>query len=487
VTSSEWLALAAVALPAITAVGSAGVPRRAIGALAAGGATLSAVAAGALAVETVGRPGTTTESAWLVVDPAAGILVVVIGAVGLASVVVSPSYLSTVTSGLVRASRIPRLYYSLLFAFWAILAAVPVIGNLGGAWLLVEATTAASALLVGFSGTPRALEAGWKYLILTSLGLGIALLGVVLLAAIAGGGLDALSWAALARIPAGGGTVLTAYLLLLAGLAAKIGWAPVHNWLPDAHSEAPAPVSALLSSALLPTVLLVAWRSCRALTPAVGTATAHSVLVGFGLLSLAVAVPFLWRPLPWKRLLAYSSLEHMGVIALGFGFGGSLALAGVVVHIAGHAAAKALGFYAAVPLLSHEPRAGAQAVGGVARTEPALAATMGISLGALAGLPPSPLFVSEVLIVAGGFAAGRPWTAGASAVLLSLGFLGLAHALLDTLAGRAPHDGQRGRSVGLRTVTILTTVTLLSLLALSAIALRLPGSELAHSLAGELR
>src|SRR5205823_4815772 len=129
--------------------------------------------------------------------------------------------------------------------------------------------------------------------------------------------------------------------LLLAGLAAKIGWAPVHNWLPDAHSEAPAPVSALLSAALLPAVLLVAWRSSQALSPVVGASTARSVLVGFGLLSLAVAVPFLWQPMPWKRLLAYSSLEHMGVIALGIGFGTPLALAGVAIHIAAHAPAKA--------------------------------------------------------------------------------------------------------------------------------------------------
>src|SRR5205823_11366070 len=169
-------------------------------------------------------------------------------------------------------------------------------------------------------------------------------------------------------------------------------WAPVHNWLPDAHSEAPAPVSALLSAALLPTVVLVAWRSCRALTPAVGTATAHSVLVGFGLLSLAVAVPFLWRPLPWKRLLAYSSIEHMGVIALGPGFGGPLALAGVAVHVVAHALAKALGFYAAVPLLGHEPRAAGHPARGIGRTEPSLGAVLGVSLGALAGLPPSPLF-----------------------------------------------------------------------------------------------
>src|SRR5205085_10465333 len=121
----------------------------------------------------------------------------------------------------------------------------------------------------------------------------------------------------------------------------------------------------------------------------------------------------------WKRLLAYSSLEHMGVIALGLGFGTPAALAGVAVHVVGHALAKALGFYAAVPLLQHDPEAGRHRAGGVAHTQPRLAAVLGLSLGALAGLPPSPLFASEVLIVAGGFAAGRPWAAAAAAALLS--------------------------------------------------------------------
>src|SRR5204863_4876242 len=309
---------------------------------------------------------------------------------------------------------------------------------------------------------------------------------VLLAARSSHGGLDALSWRDLAQLHADDRTTLVAYVLLLAGLAAKVGWAPVHNWLPDAHSEAPAPVSALLSAALLPAVLLVAWRASSALSPAIGASTARSVLVGFGLLSLAVAVPFLWRPLPWKRLLAYSSLEHMGVIALGFGFGTPLALAGVALHVAGHALAKALGFYAAVPLLGHEPRAGRRAVGGIARTQPRLGAVLGISLGALAGLPPSPLFASEVLIVAGGFAAGRPWAAGVTAVLLALGFLGLAQALIETTAGRT---GRRARhaSPGLRPVVALAGVALVGLLALTAAALWLPGSELVRALGEGIR
>jgi hydrogenase-4 component F len=254
----------------------------------------------------------------------------------------------------------------------------------------------------------------------------------------------------------------------------------VHNWLPDAHSEAPPPVSALLSAALLPSVLLIAWRSEQALGPVVGTRAAEGVLIAFGLVSLAVAIPFLWRALPWKRLLAYSSLEHMGLIALGIGFGTPLALAGVAVHIAAHAVAKALGFYAATPLLGHEPRAGENAVTGVGRSRPALGLTMGLSLGALSGLPPSPLFVSEVLIVAGGFQAGRPWVAAATALLLALGFLGLAHALFETSAGESTRRDRL--APGLRGVTVLAGVSMGLLLGLAAAGIWLPGTELVDAL-----
>ena len=436
-TSREALAVGVIAAPAIGAALVALCPRRVVTAVATVAAVATCVLAVALAAVALTGPADPFVGDWLVVDAAAGLLVGVIGTVGLASVLVSPAYLGTVQSALVRAEQRVRTYYALLLAFWAILLAVPLAGNLAGAWLLVEATTAVSAVLVGFSGRPRALEAGWKYLILTTLGLGVALLGIVLLAAgTPGGGLETLSWRELGTFESGADTALVAYVLLLAGLAAKIGWAPVHNWLPDAHAEAPPPVSALLSAVLLPAVLLVAWRAEQSLAPVVGIGTAQSVLIGFGLVSLAVAVPFLWRALAWKRLLAYSSLEHMGVIALGIGFATPLALAGVAIHITAHAAAKALGFYAAVPLLGHEPRAAGHSVTGVARTQPVLGASMGVSLGVLAGLPPFPLFVSEVLIVAGGFDAGRGWAAGAAALLLALGFLGLAHSLIETTIGK---------------------------------------------------
>ena len=481
-TSRELIAQAVVAAPALTTVAVLVAPRRVLTPISLAGALLTGGLALVLMVLALHAPSARVVGDWLVVDAAGALLVGVIGIVGVASVLVSPAYLASARDSIFGERHREKLYYAALFAFWTILVGVPLAGNLGAAWLLVEATTAASALLVGFSGKPRALEAAWKYLILTSLGLGVALLGIVLLAAgVPGGGLGgALSWRALGTYETGASTALVAYLLLLAGLAAKIGWAPVHNWLPDAHSEAPPPVSALLSAALLPAVLLVAWRSEQALGPVVGVRTAEGVLIAFGLLSLAVAIPFLWRALPWKRLLAYSSLEHMGLIALGIGFATPLALAGTAVHIAAHAVAKALGFYAATPLLGHEPSAGENAVTGIGRSRPMLGLTMGLSLGALSGLPPSPLFVSEVLIVAGGFQAGRPWAAAATALLLALGFLGLAHALLETAAGEPRR--RDGLAPGLRGVTALAGVSAVLLLALAAAGVWLPGTELVDAL-----
>ena len=481
-TSREWLATLVLSVPLAGIAAVLLVPRGLLSRTGVAVAITTGGAALALATVALARPERIELGRWIVVDTAGGLLVGVIGVVGTASALVSPQFLAHRRGSLFRPERADRVYWATLLAFWAVLLAVPLAGNLGAAWLAIEATTAASALLVGFSGRARALEAGWKYLILTSLGLGVALLGILVLAAAAGGGgLETLTWRSLPRADLDPDVTLVAYVLLLAGLAAKIGWAPVHNWLPDAHSEAPAPVSALLSAALLPAVLLVAWRSQQALAPTIGERTAGTVLVAFGLVSLAVAVPFLWRSQAWKRLLAYSSLEHMGVIALGVGFGGPLALAGVAVHIAGHALAKALGFYAATPLLGHEPRASGHAVGGIGRTQPALGTSLGISLGALAGLPPSPLFVSEVLIVAGGFQAGRPWAAAAAAVLLALGFLGLAHALVDTVIGR-PRHRRRDEAPGLRAVVTLAAVATVAMLALTVVALWLPGSAIVDGL-----
>jgi hydrogenase-4 component F len=449
-------------------------------------ACVTATAALALAAATLAHGAEpAVDGHWLRVDGASGVFVAVIAVVGLCSALVSPSYLRTSGRSWFTAARSRRAYYAALHVFWAALLLVPLVANLAVAWLVVEATTAASALLVAFTGRRDALEAGWKYLVLTTLGLSVALLGIIVLAAEQAGlghtGLHALDWRALER--AAGALdhepTLAAFVLIIAGLATKIGWAPVHNWLPDAHSEAPPPISALLSAALLPTIVLVAWRVKSALEASVGGGTAGALFIGFGLASMIVAVPFLWRPAPWKRLLAYSSLEHMGIIALGIGFGTPLAIAGVLIHVCGHALAKALGFYAALPLLRADPEAAKHAPAGVASG--ATAAAMGVSLVALAGLPPSPLFVSEVLIALGGVAAGETAVVAVAVAALALGFLGLLHALIEGVIGDAvkrAHGSHRSE----RRVAVLTVALGTGLLALTAAGALIPGSALVDGL-----
>jgi hydrogenase-4 component F len=428
------------------------------------------------------------HGSWFLLDRAGACFLAVIAVVGWCSAMVSPAYLAGAGKGLFSARRARAWYYSAFYLFWAALLALALVKNLGVAWLLIEATTGASALLVAYSGRRNALEAGWKYLVLTTFGLAVALLGILILfvgLAPHGGTLATLDWQSIARHAHGlpHQTALFALILILVGLAAKIGWAPVHNWLPDAHSEAPPPVSALLSAALLPTVMLIAWRVVLTLGLAVPHHLADHLILAFGIASLAVAVPFLWRPMAWKRLLAYSSLEHMGILAIGIGFASPLATAGVIIHLAGHALAKSLGFYTAIPLLRHDPESAHRAPRGLGALSTPVAAAAGISLGTLSGLPPSPLFFSELLILFGGIAAHQIAVVGVAAVLMALGFLGLAHALIETLAGESHgHRWPSGRTV--RLTGRLAVGLTLGLLALSAGAYLLADSSAGASLMG---
>ncbi|MGC1166420.1 MAG: proton-conducting transporter membrane subunit [Solirubrobacterales bacterium] len=485
------LAIAMLALPLGTAALMAAMPTaRAADRLNLASCALTAALALALSVLALAAaPAEAARGSWFVLDAATGVFLALVAAVGLASAVVSPVYLRHAGRSWFGERRSHVWYYAAFNLFWAALLALPLVDNLAVAWLLIEATTAASALLVAFSGKRSALEAGWKYIVLTTLGLAIALLGIVVLFVAVGesrAGLGRLDWQSLAdgagELPAQ--TTLVAFVLIMVGLASKIGWAPVHNWLPDAHSEAPPPVSAMLSAALLPTVLLIAWRTKLALEPALGTGAVQQLFVGFGLLSLAIAVPFLWRPLPWKRLLAYSSLEHMGILALGVGFGTPLAIAGVVVHVAGHGIAKALGFYTTIPLLRQDPSSAKVAPRGVARSSVPTATAMAVSLLSLAGLPPSPLFVSELMVLLGGMDAGLIAVSALATVLLALGFLGLAHALIEGLLGDPQGRGNRPTSRSARAVALLAGTATVALLALSAVAFALPGSGIVEALIG---
>jgi hydrogenase-4 component F len=367
----------------------------------------------------------------------------VVALVGVTSLLISDAMLATKQQSFFEVKHARRRYYLLAYGFVAAMLALATTTNLAAAWLLAEVSTGISGMLVAFSGRPAALEAAWKYVVLTTLGLAVSLFGITILYGNAGasGGIHALDFDRLSTVVSGmpTETAALAFGLVIVGLAAKVGWAPVHNWLPDAHGEAPPPVSAMLSAALLPTVACICWQVIHGLPEPIANPL-QLIVTGFGLTSLAVAAAFLSLPMPFKRMLAYSSLEHMGVIAIGIALDTPLAAFAVLVHIAGHAIAKAVAFNATIPLLALDRSSLHRPLANVSKQHRPAAWLIVGSLGALAALPPSPLFISELLIVFAAIETGQVWLAATTALLLALGFVGLSRTTIRIVAATPVSD-----------------------------------------------
>jgi hydrogenase-4 component F len=346
-----------------------------------------------------------------------------------------------------------RLFYSLfhLMVFTMLLAVST--DDVGVMWVAVEGTTLASVFLVNFERTRASLEAAYKYLLICSVGIAIAFVGTVLVyyaEAVRQQGLaehapHALRWTALlALAPALSPRVLElAFVFVVVGYGTKAGLAPMHTWLPDAHSEAPAPVSALMSGVLLSVGVYAIMRFKPIVDAAAGPDFAQRILIALGLLSLAVAAAFLWNPGNYKRMLAYSSVEHIGLVGLGLGFGGPLGVAGALLHVANHGLAKSVVFLLAGRIRSAYGVAELAGVRGLLRALPFTGRGFLLCVLALLGLPPFGLFTSEVMIFGAGFREGHPWAAAAGLVLLVVAFGGLLRAAHAMLFGPAPALGVR--------------------------------------------
>jgi len=338
-------------------------------------------------------------------------------------------------------ARYARRYYALLNLFGATMLAVPLATDFGTLWVAVELTTIVSALLVAIDRTDAALEASWKYVLIASSGLGIALLSIVVLYA---AGTHVLGTAYLPRFErflahAHGlspDAVRLAFVLSLVGFGTKVGFVPTHTWLPDAHSEAPAPVSALLSGSLLAAALYAILRFFQVAVAAGQRSFAEHALIVFGLISLVVAAFFVLRQGSYKRLLAYSSIEHMGIIAVGIGFGAPLAVAGALLHVITHASTKGLAFFGAGSLLRGYGTKDIDAVTDAGATMPWSGTLFMIAALALCGLPISGVFRSEFQIVMGGFAHAQYVGAAILLVFVNVAFFGVAwHGARMVLAG----------------------------------------------------
>ncbi len=315
-----------------------------------------------------------------------------------------------------------------LFA-WSMLAA-PLMSNLALLWVAIEVTTVISALLVAIEGTDGAAEAAWKYILIASAGLSIALLGTIfmyyageqVLGPHYGMGFAPVLAAArhLAATP-----VRMAFVLAVLGFGTKVGLFPVHTWLPDAHSEAPTPVSALLSGSLLAVSFYAILRYYQIAVAALGPRFPRDVLLVFGVATLLLAALYLLDQRDYKRLLAYSSMEHMGILAIGVSFGAPIALAGVLLHVLAHAAAKGNAFMGSGVLLRKFGSKEMRGVRGGLDLLPWSGPLFLAAVLALCAMPPFGIFRSEFEIVTGGLASSHNAPTVILVILVTVAFLGL--------------------------------------------------------------
>jgi len=354
-----------------------------------------------------GRP---QPGPYLLVDDLNNVFIVLTTFVGFTTSVFSASYIAheletgRLTPTFLRFYH--AMYQVLMFAMNLALLA----NNIGVMWVAIELATLTTVLMVGIYRTHEALEAAWKYFILGSVGIALALFGTILvyMAAlpVTGAGLDAMVWTVLVARAAEFDPALlnVAFVFLLLGYGTKVGLAPLHAWLPDAHAEGPTPISAVLSGLLLNVALyaLLRFKILLAVNP--DAVAPGPLMVTMGLLSLVFASFMLYRRRDIKRMFAYSSIEHMGIITFAFGMGGPLANFAGLLHMTMHSLTKSAIFFAVGHIAQVKGTQRIADMGGLTETNPVLGWGLVLGVVAIAGLPPLGIFMSEFLIVTSTFA-----------------------------------------------------------------------------------
>ncbi|NUP45215.1 MAG: hydrogenase [Streptomyces sp.] len=395
-----------------------------------------------LATDVVRHGPTTAYSGLLRGDALTAWMLLVVGAVALVACGSAPAYLAGERAA-GRAAEQTWRYHLLVQAFLAAMCLAVVTVNLGVLWIAIEATTIVTAFLVGHRRTRMSVEAAWKYVVICSAGIALAFLGTVLIyyAARQAGIAEAwaLDWPTLVARADQLDPAVTrlGITLVVLGFGAKAGLIPLHAWLPDAHSQAPAPVSALMSGVLLSVAFAAILRYRVIADAALGAGFIRVLLAGIALLTLALAAGLLLAQRDYKRMLAYSSMEHMSLIALAAAIGSPLALAAALLHIAGHGLAKSVAFCASGRILQLTGTAKIGRVRGLLAQAPASAGAFGFAVVALMAFPPFSLFASELGIARAGFAAGPSlgWATAAALLLVLIAFAALAARTARMLLG----------------------------------------------------
>ncbi|HEU0009207.1 MAG TPA: proton-conducting transporter membrane subunit [Verrucomicrobiae bacterium] len=344
-----------------------------------------------------------------------------------------------------------REFYVLTPLFTTGMLLVVLANNLGVMWIAVEATALSSVLLVALYNRKSSLEAAWKYVMLGGLGLVLALFGTIFIYAAAvgktgGETLPSFNWSRLlALAPRLDPRLITlAFIFVLIGYGTKAGLAPMHTWLPDAHSEAPSPTSAMLSGVSLKIAVYALLRFHILTTACLDSAFSRNLLLGFGLLSMLLAGPFILVQKNLKRMLAYSSLEHVGLICVAVGMNAPLTVFGALLHMGYHALTKPVLFFAAGNIHQQFHALEFRSIGpGLVRAMPVTALLLALAAAAVSGLPPFGMFVSELTVLAGGFTSNHVWVSVVMLAALILVFCGVLTKLAGVLLG--PTGGEHPR------------------------------------------
>jgi len=415
-----------------------------------------------------------TPSEWLRLDALGRLMLLVVSTLFLICSVYVIGYLRT------RGNRDNRVFCTSLLVFHATTTLVVLAQHLTIMWVAMEGTTLATALLLYFNHNRQSLEATWKYLMIGSIGIALALLGTLFLAYSAEIGLgeptllfgDLIRRAHLLSMP----WLRTAFVFLFVGYGTKMGLAPMHTWKPDAYGEAPGVVGALLAGSLTSCAFLALLRVYAIVAAAGEGAFARELLIVAGLVSMAVAGALMIGQRDFKRLLAYSSIEHMGILVLGIGIGG-VATLGALLHVINNSLTKGVLFLSAGNIHRAFKSKRLEDVTGAMRRLPISAALFLAGFLAITGSPPFGPFISELTILTGAVDAHRSFVAAAYLVLLALVFIGMGRTVLAVVQGTPPEDPE-GSAYGESALNTAPIAISLLIVLLMGVAIPHPISEM---------
>lgn len=402
------------------------------------------------------------ESIWYI-DGLSGFFLTITAVISFVALIYSKDYMSGEYEEGVLSAKDLRNYYFFMFIFISAILFTFAVRSAALTWIGIGATTLISAFLVGMYKDRRSTEAAWKYIMLCSVGITLALFGIALLFAASTNVIpdeSSLDWPALVENALDLNPVLMKFAaaFFIIGLGIKAGFAPLHNWLPDAHGQAPSPVSAMMSGVLLNCAMYGIMRF-YSLSEVVNPEFARNILLFFGIISLVVSSAFILISKDLKKMLAYSSIENMGLIAIGLGIGTPMALFAAMFIVLAHSICKPLIFFCAGDLIQAYDTRIMSDIRGVSKKMrfSGLATTAGGL--AIAGAPPFPLFIGELLLIAGALGAGMYAVAAFLAIMLIIVFAGLIMHIAPMLSGSTDKDVKDIRSpLRMASVVILIAI-----------------------------